>query len=113
MPEQMQLVKQFSGGTVANIEKHQKHRMEQMVDSGSTADPRRACASHLIGRYISNEQNDCRLQFCGREDRRQPVILRLEDLPATPHNFKRIHERVRLLNQQLAASGMPFRLRLV
>jgi hypothetical protein len=113
MPEQMQLVKQFSGGTVANIEKHQKQPMEQIVDAGSSGDPTRACASHLIGRYISNEQNDCRVQFYGREDRGQPVILRLENLPATPHNFKRIHERVRLLNQQLAASGMPFRLRVV
>jgi hypothetical protein len=97
---------------VAKIEKHQKQPMEQIV-AGSSADPTRAHASHLIGRYISNQQNDCRVQLCGREDRGQPVMVRLEDLPATPHNLKRIHERVRSLNQQLAASGMPFRLRLV
>jgi hypothetical protein len=80
----MQLVKQFPGGTVANIEKHQKQPMEQIED-----------AVHLGG----------------RDNRGHPVILRLEDLPATPHNLERIRERVRLLNQRLAASGTPLRLR--
>ena len=40
-------------------------------------------------------------------------ILRLEDLPATPHNLERVREHVRMLNQQLAASGTPLRLRVV
>lgn len=41
------------------------------------------------------------------------VILRLEDLPATPGNVERIRERVRQLNRQLADSGTPFRLRVI
>ncbi len=85
---------------MANIEKHQNQPMEKMVDAGLDADPMRARRSHLIGRYVSGQQNE-------------PVILRLEELPATSHNLKRIRERVRLLNEQLAASGMPFRLRVV
>jgi hypothetical protein len=42
----------------------------------------------------------------------QAIILRLEDLPATPRNLERILERVRLLNERLAESGAPFRLRM-
>jgi hypothetical protein len=110
MPEQMQLVKQFPGGTVSNIEKHLKATMEQIDHADSSAVPTCARASHLIGRYIKGRQNDCRVH---RDDRAQPMIVRLEDTPATPHNLERIRERVRLLNQRLAASGTPFRLRVV
>lgn len=45
------------------------------------------------------------------EQAAQPVILRLEDLPATPRNLARILERVRSLNEKLEESGAPFRLR--
>jgi hypothetical protein len=113
MPEQMQLVKQFPGGTVANIEKHQKQPMEQIEDAGSSADPTCARASHVRGRYMTNQQTDGRVHLAGRDNRGHPVILRLEDLPATPHNLERIRERVRLLNQRLAASGTPLCLRVV
>ncbi|HOK45900.1 MAG TPA: hypothetical protein PLA43_10880 [Bryobacteraceae bacterium] len=41
------------------------------------------------------------------------IILRLEDLPATPVNLERIRERVRLLNLRLLESGTPFRLRVI
>lgn len=109
MPEQMQLVKRSPGGTVANIEKHLKPTTAQIDHADSSAVPTRARASHLIGRYIKNRQNDGR----HRDDGTQPMILRLEDLPATPHNLERIRERVRLLNQRLAASGTPLRLRVV
>ena len=113
MPEQMQLAKAISGGTVANIEKQQKQPMEQIVDAGSSADPTCPRTSHLIGRYMTNQQGDGRVHSSGRDDSGQPIILRLEDLPATPHNLERIRERVRMLNQQLAASGTPLRLRVV
>jgi len=43
----------------------------------------------------------------------QAIILRLDKLPATPGNVERIRERVRLLNRRLAASGTPFRLRVI
>ena len=110
MPEQMQLVKGSSGGTVANIEKHLKPTMEQIDNADSSAVPTCARASHLIGRYTKNRENDGTGK---RHDGAQPMILRLEDLPATPHNLERIRERVRLLNQRLAASGTPLRLRVV
>jgi hypothetical protein len=64
-----------------------------------------------------NARSAAREQRNGRgpagEDRTRPVILRLEDLPATPSNLERIRERVRLLNCRLAASGTPFRLRVI
>ncbi len=42
-----------------------------------------------------------------------PIIVRLDEVPATARNTARIRERVRLLNQRLAASGTPFQLRVV
>ena len=113
MPQQMQLVSEPSGGSVANIEKHPKTTVEELYQADSSAVPTRAGASHLFGRNIKNRQNDGRAHLPGDEDRTRPVILRLEDLPATPRNLERIRERVRLLNRQLAASGTPFRLRVV
>jgi hypothetical protein len=110
MPEQMQLVNGSSGGTVANIEKHLKPTMEQIDNADSSAVPTCARASHLIGRYTKNRENEGTVN---RHDGAQPMILRLEDLPATPHNLERIRERVRLLNQRLASSGTTLRLRVV
>ena len=109
----MQLAKATSGGTVANIEKQQKQPMEQIVDAGSSADPTPPRTSHLIGGCMTSQQGDVRVYSSGRDDHGQPIILRLEDLAATPHNLERIRERVRILNQQLAASGTPLRLRVV
>ncbi len=96
---------------MANIEKHPKQPLEQLDQADSSEVPMHARAAHLIGRYIKNQQSDHR----GRtgEDRTRPVILRLDDLPATPSNLDRIRERVRLLNRRLAASGTPFRLRVI
>src|SRR5574340_1730144 len=97
------------GGTVANIEKHPKHPLEQLEQADFSAVPTHARAAHLIGRYIKNQQTDGFSR--SGEERTRTVILRLEDLPATPSNLARIRERVRLLNRRLAASGTPFRLR--
>jgi hypothetical protein len=47
------------------------------------------------------------------EERTRVIVLRLEDLPATPCNLERIRERIRLLNRRLADSGTPFQLRVV
>lgn len=98
---------------MANIEKHPKGTMEQIDQADSSAVPTRARASHLIGHYIKNRHSDGRARLPGEEDRARPVILRLEDLPATPHNLERIRERVQILNRQLAAAGTPFRLRVM
>lgn len=43
----------------------------------------------------------------------QPIVLRLEDLPATPRNLERIRQQVEYLNRRLALSGTPFRLRVI
>ena len=96
---------------MANIEKHSKQPLEQLDRADFSEVPTHARAAHLIGRYIKNQQSDHR----GRtgDERARPVILRLEDLPATPINLDRIRERVRLLNRHLAASGTPFRLRVI
>jgi hypothetical protein len=45
--------------------------------------------------------------------RPRPLIVRLEDVPATPSNFERMRERVRQINQRLTDAGAPFRLRVV
>ena len=42
----------------------------------------------------------------------QPIVLRLEGVPATPTNVERIRLRVDELNSELAASRVPFRVRL-
>ena len=43
----------------------------------------------------------------------KPVIVRLENLPATIQNRKHMRDRVRDLNRILESSGTPFRLRLL
>jgi hypothetical protein len=100
------------GGTVANIEKHLKNPMEQIDQADFSGVPTCARAAHLIGRYIKNHQDVGRGRVSA-EGRPRPVILRLEDVRATPRNLERIRERVRLLNRMLADSGTPFRLRIV
>ena len=96
---------------MANIEKHQKQPMEQIVDSGRPQTPRVRALRTDRGLYpVSRTMAVFTLWQRTSRPADHPSA---EDLPATPHNFKRIHERVRLLNQQLAASGMPFRLRVV
>jgi hypothetical protein len=97
---------------VANIEKHPKRPLEQIDQADSSGVPTHARAAHLIGRYIEDHHSDGRGRRSG-EERTRPVILRLEDLPATPSNLERIREQVRLLNRRLAASGTPFRLRVI
>jgi hypothetical protein len=43
----------------------------------------------------------------------KPIIVRLENIPATPQNRKQIEDRIRDLNRILEESGTPFRLRLL
>ncbi len=96
---------------MANIEKHPKHPLEQLEQANVSAVPTHARAAHLIRPYIENQQSDGHARP-GEEDA-PPVIIRLQALPATPCNLERIRERVRLLNRRLAASGTPFRLRVI
>ena len=49
----------------------------------------------------------------GSENSTQPVIVRLDAVPATADNQLRIVERVRRLNRALEESGTPLRLRLL
>jgi hypothetical protein len=98
---------------VANIEKHPKPPMEQIDQADFSAVPTCARSSHLIGQYIKNRQDGGHRHIPGVEDRTRAIIMRLEDVPATPHNLERMRERVRLLNRRLADSGAPFRLRVV
>lgn len=97
---------------MANLEKHLKHPLEQIDQADSSGIPTHARGAHLIGPYIKNHQSDGWGHVSGNE-RAQSIILRLEDLSATPSNLARIRERIRLLNRRLAASGTPFRLRMV
>jgi hypothetical protein len=100
-------------GTVANVEKHPKRPVEELEEADSSAVPTRARSPHLVGRYIKNREDHVRGRASGPEHGALAVLLRLEELPATPRNIARIREQVRLLNRQLAASGTPFRLRMV
>ncbi len=47
------------------------------------------------------------------EERPQPILLRLEAVPATAQNLDRVRQRIHELNRRLAAAGTPFRLRVV
>lgn len=98
---------------MANIEKHPKTPVEQVDQADFSAVPTCARASHLIGQYIKGHHNGSRRNVPGIEQRTQPIIMRLEDLPATTRNLERIRERVRRLNRLLADSGALFRLRVV
>lgn len=98
---------------MANTEKRPKRPMEQIGQADAGAVPTCARASRLVGQHVKNRRNGGRSHSHGVEDRMRAVILRLEDLPATPRNLRRIRERVRQLNRRLADSGAPFRLRVV
>ncbi|MCC6367139.1 MAG: hypothetical protein IT165_26775 [Bryobacterales bacterium] len=96
---------------MANLEKHPKKAVEQVEEAEYSMVPACARAPRLIGRYTKNRRN-----YNGgktREGRMGDVILRIEDLPATPRNREMIRERVRAMNQQLEAAGAPFRLRMI
>ena len=43
----------------------------------------------------------------------KPIIVRLENMPASARTRKHIQDRVRQLNRALDESGTPFRLRLL
>lgn len=43
----------------------------------------------------------------------KPIIVRLENMPATTRNRKHFQDRIRELNRILEESGTPFRLRLL
>jgi hypothetical protein len=98
---------------MANIEKHPKHPMEQIDQADFSQVPTCGRSPHLVGQYIKNRQNRGRRHVPQMEERKRAIILRLEDVPATPRNLERIRERIRLLNQRLAESGAQFRLRVV
>lgn len=49
----------------------------------------------------------------GSESPVEPIIIRLDNMPATDENRLRILECVRRLNGALEESGTPFRLRLL
>lgn len=58
-------------------------------------------------------QNNGSGRRTGVEPEPQTIIVRLEDLPATPRNIERIRERVQLWNSRLESSETPFRLRMI
>lgn len=43
----------------------------------------------------------------------KPILVRLEQLPATAENVARVRARIAQINQRLDDSGVPLRLRLV
>ena len=90
--------------TVTNLE-----RLDKVEFSAVS---RRARSPRLVGSFVKSLRNDVRGRTSEPEDETHAFILRL-DLPATSSNVERIRERVRLLNHRLAASGTPFRLRMV
>jgi len=64
--------------------------------------------------HWSDQQTDTRQQSPeSDDDRPKAMVIRLENLPATAENLERLRERARRLNRQLAASAMPFRVRVL
>jgi hypothetical protein len=66
---------------MANIEKHPKQAMGQIDQADFSAVPTCARASHPIGQYAENGQNNAGRHQPTREDRAASFILRFEDLP--------------------------------
>jgi hypothetical protein len=64
--------------------------------------------AHLSAEDVAAHRNGS-----GAETPLQPLILRLDDVPATGENRVRLLERIRRLNRSLEESGTPFRLRLL
>lgn len=97
---------------MTNREKHPQRTIRQIDKAEFSAAPTRARSPHLVGSFIKSLRNDVHGRTSEPESGTHAFILRL-DLPATSSNVERIRERVRLLNRRLAASGTPFRLRMV
>jgi hypothetical protein len=96
-----------------NIEK-QENDPEKRVDRGnSSAVAMGAGAAPMVASYVSNHLNGGSARTAGPDGRPCGVILRFDDLRATRPNIERIRERVRLLNDRLAATGTPLPLRVV
>jgi len=93
---------------MTNMQKHSKQTLEQadQADAGTVGTG--AHASQMLGTSAGNSRH---LPAAG--DRGAPFLIRLEDLDANPANVDGMRERIRILNQHLAQSGAPFRLRLV
>ena len=91
---------------MTNIEKHEKITEERIDRVNSSAAP-------TVGRYVSNHRNGGSAATGEPDGRTLGVILRLEDLRATPPTIERIRDKVRQLNRHFAASGTPLRLRVV
>jgi hypothetical protein len=98
---------------MANMEKHPQRAVEQIEQADASEVPTCARSPLLIGQYIKDRRRGGRAYPAPAGSRGQPVILRLDDVPATPHNLERMEERIRELNRLLAASGTPVRLRVV
>jgi len=99
--------------TVSNYGTRPKGPIEEVEHTDFSAIPTHARSPHGVGGYFKSHRNKLRGRASGPEHEAQGVILRLEDVPATPINVERIRERIRLLNRQLAASGTPLRLRMI
>jgi len=82
--------------------------LRKQTDSSAGSTRRRV--SDLNGPCTTHQRNDCQVEASGPGE---PLILRLESIPATARNLERIRARVRSLNSRLAASDAPFRLRVV
>jgi len=95
-------------GTMANLEKHRKQPLEEFEQADFSTVPTRARSPHVVGNYIKNRQHDTR-----HRAGQQNVLLRMDDIPATPTNIERLRVRIRKLNHRLADSGTPFRIRMI
>ena len=62
---------------------------------------------------LSVRSGSVRRNGAERHGSAQPVVIRLDDVPATAESRMRILERVQRLNRSLEESGTPFRLRLL
>lgn len=98
---------------VANVEKHPKRPFEEAEQADFSTVPTRARSPRIVGRYIKNHEKDARVRASRQRRATQAVILRLANVDPTPQNVERIRERIRMMNQQLASSSKPFRLRML
>src|ERR1041385_8011446 len=79
-----------TGGNMMKLEKHENVTEERIDRANSSAVPMGAGAAPTVGRYVRDHRNGGSARASAPDGRPFGVILRFEDLRATPPNIKRI-----------------------
>jgi len=97
---------------LANLEKHVKGLSTELMLADFSEVPGHRRSPRLIGSYTKNRKP----YPAGRRKpihQKQPFLIRLQGMRATPESRERMEKRVRQINQRLEMLDTPFRLKLM